>query len=60
MQNKFYKLKNYLKELDNQGICLAFSGGVDSLALLYLCKDLNIIALTLSSCFQTKDEINFT
>ena len=46
MKEKFDKLKQYLRELDKQGLCLAFSGGIDSCALLYLCKDLNVIAVT--------------
>lgn len=57
MKEKFYKLKQYLKELDKQGLCLAFSGGIDSCVLLYLCKDLNITAITFNSVFQTKEEI---
>ena len=59
METKFKKLKEYLNEINKQGICLAFSGGVDSLALLSLCKDLNVAAITLSSCFQTREEIDF-
>lgn len=58
--HKFEELKIYLQELGKQGLCLAFSGGIDSLLLLYLCKDLNIIAATIKSEFQTADEINFT
>lgn len=58
MQTKFDKLKNFLNDLNKQGICLAYSGGVDSLLLLYFLKDLNAIAITLSSCFQTNEEIN--
>lgn len=58
MRNKFDKLKQYLKKLDKQGICLAFSGGIDSCALLYLCKDLNVIAVTFKSIFQTEQEID--
>ncbi|HIS88700.1 TPA: 7-cyano-7-deazaguanine synthase [Candidatus Avigastranaerophilus faecigallinarum] len=58
MKEKFDKLKQYLRELDKQGLCLAFSGGIDSCALLYLCKDLNVIAVTFKSIFQTEQEIN--
>ncbi len=58
MKEKFDKLKQYLRELDKQGLCLAFSGGIDSCALLYLCKNLNVIAVTFKSIFQTEQEIN--
>lgn len=58
--NKFEKLNKYLHTLGKQGICLAFSGGIDSALLLVLCKDLNITAVTFSSPLQTEDEINFT
>ena len=58
--NKFENLKQYLNSLKEQGICLAFSGGVDSALLLWLCKDLNSLALTVSSLFQTDEEIEFT
>lgn len=37
MKNKFEKLQKFLKTLKKQGICLAFSGGIDSALLLYLC-----------------------
>lgn len=57
MKNKFENLKNYLSELGKQGICLAFSGGIDSTLLLCLCKDFNPVAVTFSSVFQTDDEI---
>lgn len=61
MENsKFNELKQYLLSLNEQGICLAFSGGVDSALLLYLCKDLNLFAVTAESVFQTSDEIKFT
>ncbi len=61
MENsKFNELKQYLLSLNEQGICLAFSGGVDSALLLYLCKDLNLFAVTAESVFQTNDEIKFT
>lgn len=62
MQNKFIKLKEYLTELGKQGVCLAFSGGIDSLLLLHLCKETNInfIAITFKSAFQTKAEIAIT
>lgn len=58
--NKFEKLNKYLHTLAKQGICLAFSGGIDSALLLILCKDLNITAITLQSELQTEEEINFT
>ena len=57
MQNKFTQLKNYLIKLNEQGLCLAFSGGIDSTVLLYLCRDLNLIAVTFKSVFQTEEEI---
>lgn len=58
--NKLKELKKYLLSLKEQGICLAFSGGVDSAFLLYLCKDLNPLAVTVKSIFQTEEEIEFT
>lgn len=57
MQHKFQQLKEYLKELDKQGICLAFSGGIDSTVLLFLCKDFNTTAVTFKSVFQSDEEI---
>ncbi|MCD8377560.1 MAG: ATP-dependent sacrificial sulfur transferase LarE [Candidatus Gastranaerophilales bacterium] len=60
MQNKFNELKKYLTELNERGICLAFSGGIDSTLLLYLCKDLDVVAVTFKSDFQTKSEIDLT
>ena len=58
MHDKFRKIKEYLTKM--QGIYLAFSGGTDSTLLLYLCKDLDITAVTFYSVFQTKEEINLT
>ena len=58
MQNKFEKLKNYLTELNEQGLCLAFSGGIDSTLLLYLCRDMNVLVITFKTDFQTDEEIN--
>src|SRR5574344_2039128 len=60
MPDKFENLQKYLNTLDKQGICLAFSGGIDSTLLLYLCKGLNITAVTFKSVFQTEEEINST
>ena len=60
MKNKFENLKNYLSELGKQGICLAFSGGIDSTLLLYLCKDFNTVAVTFSSVFQTEEELELS
>ena len=57
--NKFESLKNYLKTLKKQGICLAFSGGIDSILLLNLCKDLDVVAITFKSQFQQKREMEF-
>lgn len=60
MNSKFEKLKVYLNELKKQGLCLAFSGGIDSTLLLYLCRNMDILALTFSSNFQTQEEIELT
>ena len=60
MKNKFEQLKKYLKDLNKQGICLAFSGGIDSTLLLYLCRGMNALALTFNSDFQTEEEIKLT
>ncbi len=60
MNSKFEKLKNYLEHLNEQGLCLAFSGGIDSTLLLYLCREMNILAVTFDSNFQTEDEIELT
>ena len=57
MQNKFEQLKIYLLDLGKQGLYLAFSGGIDSTLLLWLCKDLNVTAVTFNSVFQTEEEI---
>ena len=57
MQNKFEQLKIYLSDLGKQGVYLAFSGGIDSTLLLWLCKDLNVTAVTFNSVFQTEEEI---
>lgn len=57
MLNKFIALKQLLKSKEKQGICLAFSGGIDSTLLLYLCKDMNITAVTFNSDFQSNEEI---
>ena len=46
--------------MKEQGLCLAFSGGIDSTLLLYLCKDFDILAITFNSNFQTKEEIELT
>lgn len=60
MNNKFEKLQNYLEHLNEQGLCLAFSGGIDSTLLLYLCQKMNILAITFNSNFQTAEEIKLT
>lgn len=58
MQNKILQLSEFLKSKEKQGICLAFSGGIDSTLLLYLCKGLeNVQAVTFRSVFQTEEEI---
>lgn len=58
--NKFEELKKYLSNLKKQCIGLAFSGGIDSTVLLYLCKDMDITAVTFASVFQTSEEIDCT
>ena len=60
MQNKFDNLKKNLLKLKEQGLCLALSGGIDSSLLLYLCKDLGVLVITIHSDFQTEDEIQLT
>ena len=60
MNNKFDRLQKHLKELEKQGLCLAFSGGIDSTLLLYLCREMNILAITFNSNFQTDEEIELT
>lgn len=55
--SKFEHLKSYLKDRSEQGICLAFSGGIDSTLLLYLCRNYNVTAITLKSIFQTEEEL---
>ena len=58
MQSKFLQLAEFLKFKDKQGICLAFSGGIDSTLLLYLCKGLKkVSAVTFRSIFQSEEEI---
>ena len=58
MQNKFLQLSEFLKSKEKQGICLAFSGGIDSTLLLYLCKGLKkVSAVTFRSIFQSEEEI---
>lgn len=60
MNSKFVELQKYLNDLKKQGLCLAFSGGVDSAVLLYMCRKLNILAITFNSNFQTVEEIELT
>lgn len=57
MNNKFEKLSEFLTQKEKQGICLAFSGGIDSMLLLYLCRNMNVTAVTFKSVFQTEEEI---
>ena len=57
MRDKFAELKKYLTQKNKQGLCLAYSGGVDSSVLLHLCKDLNTVAVTFKSVFQVDEEI---
>ena len=52
MQNKFDNLKKNLLKLKEQGLCLALSGGIDSSLLLYLCKDLGVLVITIHSDFH--------
>ena len=58
MNNKFEDLSQFLAQKEKQGICLAFSGGIDSMLLLYLCRNLNAQAVTFKSIFQTEEEID--
>lgn len=60
MNSKFEQLKNYLNDLKKQGLCLAFSGGIDSTLLLYFCRNMGILAITFNSNFQTEEEIELT
>ncbi len=60
MTNNSQHLINELLQMGKQGICLAFSGGIDSSLLLYLCKDLKVTAVTFKSVFQTDEEIKET
>ena len=60
MNNKFQKLQNTIENLGKQGICLAFSSGIDSTLLLYLCRDKNLHAVTFSSIFQPEEETALT
>lgn len=56
INKKVTVLKKFLSTLNEQGICLAFSGGIDSTFLLYLCKNMNILAVTFNSVLQTAEE----
>lgn len=60
MYKKFSELTQYLSGFEKQGLCLAFSGGIDSALLLYLCRKMNILAVTFNSNFQSVDEIKLT
>lgn len=60
MNSKFDELKKYLNHLKEQGLCLAFSGGIDSTLLLYLCREMGILAITFNSNFQTAEEIELS
>lgn len=60
MLNKFENLEKYLFEIGKEGLALAFSGGIDSALLLYLCRKANILAVTFNSNFQTAQEIDFS
>lgn len=60
MYKKFENLIKFLDEKKKQGICLAFSGGIDSTLLLYLCRKTDMLAVTFNSVFQTSKEINLT
>ena len=53
------QLFNLLKELGQNGLCIAFSGGVDSSLLLYLaCKlGLNVLAVTFQTCLHPAGDI---
>ena len=59
MREKFRELQDYLSKMSKQGLCLAYSGGIDSCVLLYLCKDLDVVAVTFKSLLQDDEEIAF-
>lgn len=59
MREKFRELQDYLGKMSKQGLCLAYSGGIDSCVLLYLCKDLDVVAVTFKSLLQDDEEIAF-
>jgi len=56
-------LETHLRRLVAGGVCLAYSGGVDSMLLLALLvrlkrqSDFSLAALLFHSCFQTKEEL---
>ncbi len=58
------ELKEFLRPRAQNGIALAFSGGVDSTLLLAVLKELHdespfpLLALTMRSIFQSENEIN--
>lgn len=61
LDEKFFVLKNYLREFDN--VAVAFSGGVDSTFLLKVAHDVlgdRVLALTATSVFVPQSELDAT
>ena len=59
MLKKLLKLKNFIKKFSSA--IVAYSGGVDSSFLLYICKKVlgsNLLAVTATSETYTKEELN--
>ncbi len=59
MEKKFIAVEQRLANLSKQGLCITFSGGIDSTLLLFLAKVHPITAITFSSIFQSQEEIVF-
>lgn len=59
------KIRHYLKAKIDDGICLAFSGGVDSALLLYFLAECqnersNVLAATFDTALYPKDDLDLT
>ncbi len=59
MEQLFATLDKKLHTLSLDGLCIAFSGGVDSALLLFLAKKYRVHAITFASIFQSEAEILF-